>query len=275
MSNVDTHHVLHHAAFYKIITGNALKQTQLYFHEMVMNSPAVCTFRIENVCQKDLEFDIEGSVASIEIFSIGDGDHRGTPAKDSPRSLFGASQTQMAAMRFERNRFLENMTWGSPDVLRASAAVQSRVVSSARAHSQSEQSQRLQGMDLANVAACNWPRISNRPSEAYHNKKATDLSSVWSITQLCKHFEDPFASAEMGGCGEKEEDFGKQDHFLAELAQATADGRLRASNRFRVLVGSHVTVVVKFTPIEWSGRGYAAAAKFTPQYSDSPLDIYA
>ncbi len=79
-SNVDTHDVLLHSAFYKVRVNNQMKQQQVYFNRVTLNCPTIQAFHIENISQRKLRFELStSSPDEVQLYKItDDGGHDGT-----------------------------------------------------------------------------------------------------------------------------------------------------------------------------------------------------
>eukprot|EP00611_Tribonema_gayanum_P005086 TRINITY_DN14342_c0_g3_i1.p1 TRINITY_DN14342_c0_g3~~TRINITY_DN14342_c0_g3_i1.p1 ORF type:complete len:496 (+),score=155.54 TRINITY_DN14342_c0_g3_i1:3-1490(+) len=158
-ANMDTHHILYHSAFYKVLVNNHMKQQQVYFDHVVANCPSLRTFAIRNISDRPLLFEVSSSspdeIAMYQVMTVTGGLSPATSAAIRPDQ--DATQHQQA-LEASRDQFLEDMIWGSssastthPQQARMILASQQGGRSAYRYHGDSStgQAHRLRGMDLA------------------------------------------------------------------------------------------------------------------------------
>jgi len=259
--NVDTHHVLHHSAFYKLssISGNGFKQLQVFFNQAIVNCPAVRSFRVENISDKPLDLELMPSSDEIELFTPGREPAEPISESAPVQSLQPMLPTTLS-LEESRQSFLESMTWNQTSGGATTSKTQYKENILSMARDQSNHSQRLRGMDLASVSAPRpqamsggsnrrRPQNQRRREVAAMSAEATTApqqKEVWTVAQLLAKFEEPLPmEAEREGEEKEEAAVKARKSRIEELDVAIAEGRLQAVRHLRIPVGAQATVVVK------------------------------
>ncbi|CAM9214516.1 unnamed protein product, partial [Phaeothamnion confervicola] len=159
-SNVDTHHVLYHSAFYRVIVNNRLRQQQVYFGHVVTNCPTLRTFTLRNISDRPLLFELStSSPDEVQLYTVASVTSNADAAAAAAAARCAGGSTAWRSgvgggAGGVRDEFLEDMIWGSTVDREERMALDNRTGfrhgdKEAAARAQQLHTQRLLSMDLA------------------------------------------------------------------------------------------------------------------------------
>lgn len=192
--NVDTHQILLHSLFYKLITYNDKRELQINFDRCLINMPNMRVFSIKNVHSTELKLNILWqSKSNIRLYLISppdSSDEFGEEIKSNnyiplSRSVSFQKPTDVKNESSRRDQAIEDLKWGDNDVANSINSIQARKTQSFRLSLGDEL---ISGGGSTNPpTSLNFLETSNlKSTDGLRDSKASrsaDLLSILDVTQ--------------------------------------------------------------------------------------------